>query len=161
MRVSVLVVSGILLSAVARAQVGPVDADGDGVVDGVDQCEETPAGDLVDSEGCSVCPCEETAEGDDWASHEDYVRCVAGEAKRRRLERTLRRKDMRAAIKRAKRATCGNPALTVCCVYASEDDEVGQCRVLTVDRCDALWEQSDNDVEDMGPGSCQPNPCAY
>ena len=32
----------------------PKDADGDGVMDDVDQCKDTPAGDKVDAKGCSL-----------------------------------------------------------------------------------------------------------
>src|SRR2546421_11942430 len=32
----------------------PSDADGDGVVDGVDQCPNTPAGAMVDKAGCPL-----------------------------------------------------------------------------------------------------------
>jgi hypothetical protein len=67
---------------------------------------------------------------------------------------------MRAAIRRARRSTCGDPSRTVCCVYAGDEDEVGECRIMTIERCEALWERSDY-VEDMGPGGCQPNPCAW
>ena len=34
--------------------VAPVDSDGDGVVDGVDACPETPQGAAVDSKGCAL-----------------------------------------------------------------------------------------------------------
>lgn len=34
----------------------PVDSDGDGVVDGVDQCPDSPAGSVVDATGCAPPP---------------------------------------------------------------------------------------------------------
>ena len=70
---------------VAAQQVDDVDSDGDGVVDTFDNCDDTPPGDLVDADGCSICPCETTADGDDWGSHRDYVRCVV-DATRSRVQ---------------------------------------------------------------------------
>ena len=137
-----------------------MDVDGDGVDDAIDECTDTEPGDLVDADGCSVCPCEETPEGDAWASHDAYVQCVTAAAKRRRHDHVIKRKAMHAIIKQAKAATCGNVELTRCCIYSGDEDEVGQCKVMTVDKCDLLWEESDF-VEDEGPGSCKPNPCAY
>jgi len=55
-----------------RGQLLPVDSDGDGVPDYLDQCPQTPAIALVDSEGCSIdqlCPCEAS-----WKNHGQYVR---------------------------------------------------------------------------------------
>jgi hypothetical protein len=152
-------------AAPAAAQVDP-DEDTDGVTDAADLCPETPVDDFVDPDGCSICPCDEDANGDAWTSHEAYVACVATEARARRAARTLKRKAMRAAIKRARKAACGNEELTRCCVYAQLDDEAevnfGQCRVTTVDACDDLSLREDLDwVEDMGSGSCTPNPCEF
>ena len=65
----------------AAAQVeDPADMDGDGVVDTVDQCLDTPPEDLIAADGCSVCPCDETPAGDLWTSHDAYVGCVTIEA---------------------------------------------------------------------------------
>ena len=52
---------------------GP-DADGDGIADVVDQCPDSPAGELVQWNGCTVaqsCPCEGT-----WANNGAYNACV-------------------------------------------------------------------------------------
>jgi hypothetical protein len=49
------------------------DDDGDGVL--LDDCPDTPAGELVNSSGCSVdqlCPCDNA-----WKNHGGYVSCVA------------------------------------------------------------------------------------
>jgi hypothetical protein len=51
------------------------DSDGDGIPDSEDDCPDTPAGEMVNSSGCSVdelCPCE-----NEWKNHGSYVRCVA------------------------------------------------------------------------------------
>lgn len=149
----------------AAGQVDP-DADGDGVADAADQCGDTEPGDVVDVEGCSVCPCDQTVAGDAWASHDDYVACVSAEARARRAAKTLKRRAMRLMIRRARKATCGDEDLARCCVYARLDDEadvsVGQCRIMTIDACAALGEREDLDwVEDMDAGSCTPNPCLF
>src|SRR4029077_1983480 len=84
----------LLLAAPPAAAIVPTvdDADGDGVADTVDACPDTPARDLVDANGCSVCPCDQTADGAAWSSHADYVRCVVGEARRRVTEGQPRRR---------------------------------------------------------------------
>jgi hypothetical protein len=152
-------------AASAAAQVDP-DEDGDGVVDTLDECNDTPEGDLIDAQGCSVCPCDATAAGDPWASHDAYVACVMDEAKARREAKTMKRREMRNVIRRARKATCGDQALTRCCVYAHLDDtadvSVGQCRIMTVDACEEMGLREDLDwVEDVEGGSCTPNPCLF
>ena len=150
----------LLMAFAGRAsaqQVDDVDTDGDGVVDSLDQCDDTPPGDIVDADGCSVCPCDETADGDSWTSHRDYVQCVAAEARTRVQSGAAHTRDMRAAVKRARRSTCGNPALTRCCVYTDDNADLGSCRMMRPDACDALSDRVD--AEDEGSGSCVPNPC--
>ncbi len=139
-----------------------VDEDADGVVDTIDDCPDTPPGDLVSSDGCSVCPCEATVSGDPWASRDAYLRCVADELKARRRGRSINRKASRDALRAAKKSSCGNEDLTRCCIYPDSDADtvVGQCRITTVDKCDQL----SNDLpwaEDSDPGSCLPNPCIF
>jgi outer membrane protein OmpA-like peptidoglycan-associated protein/outer membrane protein W len=46
-------VAAAVAAPVAAAPRGPVDADGDGVADGLDQCPNTPRGDRVGAAGCS------------------------------------------------------------------------------------------------------------
>jgi hypothetical protein len=52
------------------------DIDGDGVLNGFDECEDTPVDEIVDpSNGCSIdqtCVCD-----DEWKNHGAYVKCVA------------------------------------------------------------------------------------
>src|SRR5712692_2060500 len=56
------------------------DADGDGVPDSRDLCPNTPKGDVVDADGCSIdqlCPCRGS-----WKNHGEFVDCVASQASR-------------------------------------------------------------------------------
>jgi hypothetical protein len=155
-------VLALLLAGSAFAQTA--DADGDGVADAIDQCPDTPPGDLVDGTGCSVCPCDGPTEGATWTSHADYVVCVVGAAKARRASGQLTRTKARAAMRQAKRATCGDATLTRCCVYPPDSDAdvvVGTCKIMSVDKCSQLEDDPDLDDEDTGPGSCAPNPCSY
>lgn len=51
------------------------DNDNDGLNDGIDQCLDTPAGAVVNAEGCGIadlCPCDS-----EWKNHGAYVRCNA------------------------------------------------------------------------------------
>ena len=51
------------------------DSDADGIPDNTDQCQNTPAGEPIDDQGCSIsqfCPCQA-----DWKNHGKYVNCVA------------------------------------------------------------------------------------
>ena len=150
----------------ALAQDFPGDLDQDGVLDLADRCPDTPAGDLVDPTGCSECPCEGSVGGTPWASQRAYVLCVVRAAHRQRAVREITRKEMKAAVKRARKTTCGNAALTRCCVYSDSDlssdaDQiVGTCRLTTADACDNLTDQFAL-AEDTGAGSCLPNPCVF
>jgi hypothetical protein len=118
----------------------PADSDGDGVPDEVDSCPDTPAGDLVDATGCSVCPCEVS-----WSSGRAYLRCVRAAVKRHTLDGTLGRAAARLALRHARLSTCGRAGLTRCCVRS-------RCRLMAPARCAS-------DAEDLDVGSCTPNPC--
>ncbi|HZP39904.1 MAG TPA: hypothetical protein VFD84_00170 [Candidatus Binatia bacterium] len=152
----------VAVSAPARAQV--VDDDGDGVADDVDDCIDTPPGDLVDATGCSVCPCETQADGSDWTSHVQYVGCLAAATHSLVRAHAMAPKARRALLKAARGSSCGNPNLTRCCLFAHLDPEtetaVGKCRVMTPAKCDDAAEKLDY-AEDEGPGSCLPNPCVF
>jgi hypothetical protein len=59
---------------------GETDADGDGVPDSLDLCPGTPAGAIVDAEGCSIdqlAPCSGPASGGAWKNHGQYVSTIA------------------------------------------------------------------------------------
>ena len=163
-RCLVLVLAGVLALATVRPAAAQVDtdADGDGVTDVLDQCPDTPTGELVETDGCSVCPCDEAADGGAWTSHQAYVGCVVGEVKARRAAGEMRGRAARAAIKTAKRSSCGNENLTRCCVYANFDDDVGSCHLMAPDACTALDDRlDDGEADDIGGGSCLGNPCAF
>ncbi len=157
----ILPVALVLLVAVPGGAMRPLDvpdADQDGVADAMDACPDTPAGDLVDATGCSVCPCDATADGTVWSSHREYLGCVVAAAKSRLRARTMRARELRKAVRQARVSTCGDAALTRCCIYPNEDAEIGSCRPMQPEQCVAL----DGDqvvTEDLGPGSCAPNPC--
>lgn len=136
------------------------DADGDGVPDAVDACPDTPARDLVDDQGCSVCPCNTTRSGAPWGSRIAYLRCVKGETRHRVFAGTLGRGEARNTVRAAVFSTCGRDGLTRCCVYRSADVthvHRGQCRIVTAVACDAR--ASTGLGTDAATGSCLPNPC--
>jgi len=165
-RCALLLAAVVASTGVTRvaAQDAPEDGDADGVVDIADECLDTPAGTLIDDSGCSVCPCDATAAGAPWSSRWEYIACVKAEAKRRRAAGLLRTRQMRVAIRAARRSSCGDAQLSRCCVYADFDSDVGQCRLMTSDACDALDErlfESDGAADDEGGGSCLPNPCVF
>ena len=59
---------------------GETDADADGVPDSLDLCPGTPAGAIVDANGCSIdqiAPCSGPASGGTWKNHGQYVSSVA------------------------------------------------------------------------------------
>jgi hypothetical protein len=122
----------------------------------------TRAADDPVAELAAACPCDATATGTTWVSHGQYVACVAREARQLRTEGILDPKQGRAAMRAARQSTCGNPALTRCCVYQSDDDNVGRCRMMSPDACDALDAQmNQGGADDMDSGSCVPNPCPF
>jgi len=111
----------------------------------------TAAGDLE-----VACPCDLA-----WPSHAAYVGCVATEVGGRRSRGAVRPKEARALLRAARASSCGRAGLTRCCIYATDDDVVGRCRLLTPDACDALdARMDDGEADDAGSGSCLPNPCA-
>ena len=62
----------------------PEDSDGDGILDTVDQCPNTPAGDIVNASGCSIgqlVPCAGPRSGGSWKNHGQYVSTVVETAK--------------------------------------------------------------------------------
>jgi hypothetical protein len=128
------------------------------VPDATDACAGTPAGDLVDATGCSVCPCGGRRDGGSWGSGAAYVRCVRAEARRRLTLGLMARAERRRAVRAARQSSCGRSAATRCCLYAGADDDTGQCRVLAAATCAA--HEAAGDADDLGPGTCLPSPCA-
>lgn len=116
----------------------------------------------ADIEG--TCPCDTRADGEAWTSHAAYVACVVSEGRQRRRDGAMRPREMRAAIRMAKHATCGDLALTMCCIYRNDNDDVGRCRTMSPEACDALDDRlsdGDGEADDIGSGSCTGNPCAF
>jgi hypothetical protein len=67
------------LSKIAKDQASTVffqsnDLDNDGVLDGSDQCPNTPSGSVVDKNGCSI---EQLCPHDQARNHGQYVSCIA------------------------------------------------------------------------------------
>jgi len=89
---------------------GETDEDGDGVADSLDQCPGTPAGAIVDANGCSIdqlAPCAGPASGGAWKNHGEYVSSVA-HAVEEFLEQGLITEDQAEAIvSEAARSKCG------------------------------------------------------
>jgi hypothetical protein len=152
-----LLAAALALVLVPGVRAQMADDDGDGVDDAVDECIDTPPGDMVDAAGCSVCDCDGTAAGAAWASHAAYLRCVVHEAKARHAAGRLARRAYRAQLRHARASTCGNDALTRCCVHRT-DGAAGHCRIVGWAACDAdtlhVFDASDEDS-----GSCLPSPC--
>jgi hypothetical protein len=109
----------------------------------------------------AACPCAATGDGGAWQSHEAYVACVATELRGLQARGAVRGKAARTALRAARASNCGHAALTRCCVYATDDDAVGRCRLVTAAACEALDDRMDDgEADDAGSGSCLPNPCA-
>jgi len=92
------------------------DEDGDTVGDACDVCSETGLADPVDRSGCSIdqaCPCEADEDGNPWASHGKYVRCVADEAFRFKLAGIIDAAGVDAIKAAAIASDCGDRE-TVC-----------------------------------------------
>jgi hypothetical protein len=152
-----LAVASALVSTIPGAPASaatPDDLDGDGVANAVDACPGTPFGDLVDAQGCSVCPC--TAA---WPSHEAYVACVTTEATRRLGLGLMTRKQRSVAIRAAQNSTCGT-AKTRCCTWRKlVPGALGTCKVLDPALCN--YDTLGKWAEDRGPGTCYYNPCPW
>jgi hypothetical protein len=130
-----------------------VDADRDGIRDGLDACPGTAVDEPVDARGCDACPCAGPAGG--WESHAGYVRCVRAAVK---LIPGIDRARRTAVVDRARRASCGTPATTRCCVYKSADASRGRCRLL--EPADCAGRAGTGRAVDFGPGSCSGLRCA-
>jgi len=86
------------------------DADEDGVADSADLCPDTPQGEVVNSDGCSIdqlAPCAGPASGGTWKNHGQYVSTVAHVAEDF-LEQGLISQDQKGAIvSAAAQSGCG------------------------------------------------------
>lgn len=153
-----------LAPRMASAQEEIEDFDEDGIADSVDACTDSEPSDLVGPDGCVICSCDGGPDGAGWASKKEYVSCVRRWVKQAKSTDVVDAPTGRLFLRRARASTCGNPELVRCCVYESYDAEVGRCRVMTENACDALDErlfESDGGADSEDTGSCLPNPCVF
>ncbi len=72
---------GVLTPAEVEADYNiNLDGDGDGVLDDIDLCPNTPIGAIVDAFGCSIeqlVPCDGPISGGEWKNHGQYVSTLA------------------------------------------------------------------------------------
>lgn len=103
---------GPLVFCGIRGQILPVlppDSDGDGVPDSVDACPNTPAGALVDANGCSIqqlAPC-----NGPWKNHGEYVKAVETAASGFLAQQLISRAEWAVIVKEAAKSDCAK-ALT-------------------------------------------------
>jgi hypothetical protein len=86
------------------------DADGDTVGDACDACPGTGLAAAVDRDGCSIgqiCLCDVDDDGNPWAGHSRYTRCVADEVFRFRQARILTGEQADAIRDSAAASSCG------------------------------------------------------
>jgi len=89
---------------------GELDADNDGVPDDVDLCPDTPAGALVNADGCSIeqlAPCDGPASGGTWKNHGQYVSTVAHVTESFFEQGLISEDEAEAIISAAARYKCG------------------------------------------------------
>ncbi len=94
--------------------VGPVfrDGDNDGILDAAEACFclNTPAGAVVNDQGCSIdqlCPCEAPLGRTAWRDHKEYVSCVRNAASEFSEEGGLTKAERREFVRQAERSACG------------------------------------------------------
>jgi len=82
------------------------DLDGDGVLDVDDACLDTPTGEPVLDNGCSVeeqCPCDAQ-----WKNHGGYVSCVSGASNTLLGESLITGEEHGDTQSEAARSECGH-----------------------------------------------------
>ena len=90
---------------------GETDADADGVADSLDLCSDTPAGAIVDVDGCSIdqiVPCAGPAPGQSWKNHGQYVSGVAQTAQAFVDQHLISVGQAEAIISQAAQSNCGS-----------------------------------------------------
>ncbi len=88
-----------------RGQILPVDSDMDGVPDYLDQCPITPAGAVVDANGCSIdqlCPCDGP-----WKNHGEYLNCLRVVAAQFALDGLITETQAKLLLREAASSDCG------------------------------------------------------
>jgi hypothetical protein len=92
---------------------GETDADGDGVPDSADACPNTPAGAIVNANGCSIdqlAPCAGPASGGTWNNHGAYVSTVARVAEDFLAQGLITEDEKDAIVAAAAESNCGSKA---------------------------------------------------
>ncbi len=98
----------LLLSAAAAFG---ADGDGDGVIDSLDNCPATAAGEVVNASGCSVndlCPCAGPAPAMPWNNHGEYVSCVTHALDDFADQGLIARSERGGIVSAAARSGCGH-----------------------------------------------------
>jgi len=89
---------------------GETDADADGVPDSLDLCPGTPAGAIVDANGCSIdqlAPCSGPTSGGTWKNHGQYVAAVAQAAEAFLEQGLISEDEAEAIVSLAAQSNCG------------------------------------------------------
>jgi hypothetical protein len=83
----------------------PCDRDGDGVPDIRDFCPDTPSGQIVDADGCSLdqlVPC-----AGPWKNHGDYLAAMKNATEQFVQDGLLTREQQHMLLRQAARSDCG------------------------------------------------------
>ena len=92
---------------------GEGDADNDGVPDSEDQCPNTPAGAVVNAQGCSIdqlVPCAGPVTGGTWKNHGEYVSTYNQVVKQFLADHLITRQQKGPLTSAAARSNCGKKA---------------------------------------------------
>ena len=84
-----------------------IDSDMDGVWDLVDECADTPPGEIVDADGCGISqlvPCDAP-----WKNHGDYVTQVVRAAAQFEQEGLISRAEAQMIVRVAAQSDCCKP----------------------------------------------------
>src|SRR5207249_10917054 len=90
---------------------GATDADADGVPDSLDLCPGTPAGAIVDANGCSIdqlAPCSGPASGGTWKNHGQYVSAAAHAAGAFLAQDLISADEAEEIVSQAAQSNCGS-----------------------------------------------------
>jgi hypothetical protein len=88
-----------------RGEILPLDSDSDGVPDYLDQCPDTPAGAVVDANGCSIdqlCPC-----AGPWSNHGAYLNCLRAVAAQFAQDGLISGAQAKLLLRQAASSDCG------------------------------------------------------
>ena len=92
---------------VLTGQIIPTDTHNDGVPDHLDTCADTPAGAVVNPNGCSIeqlCPCEGP-----WKNHGDYMKQLRAVTANFVTDDLITASEQRAILTEAAKSDCGKP----------------------------------------------------